>query len=705
MALLRGLLCGGLILLVVTPGAVAQSPSVPPRPDTTAVADSLREVGLRPVVVSATRTEHTADEVAVPVSVIGREEIEAQGTARLSDLLSDQPGLTINSDHGAGLQMRGLGPEYTKILIDGEPVIGRTAGTLDLERLTTSNVERIEIVRGPTSSLYGSDALAGVVNLITERPDGPLGGQIRTRYGTHQTVDLSARIAGQSGPWQGAVFVDRYQTDGYDLASETLTPTKPGYVDYTAQGRARYEVGAQTTLSVRGRLASQSQDYTVGVADPGAAEVPHDQTASRLDWSVSPEIEQSLGAGWTLTGSLYGAGFHTEQTLRHSATGTIRSASSLDQYHGEGEAVVRGTLGSDHLLTVGGGALVEAVDAERKQGRRRGGFGFVQDEWSPTDALAVTGSVRLDANSDYASRLSPTLAAQYEVFDDLSVRASVGSGYKAPAFRQLFLDFTNPQVGYTVLGVSEVQDGLQRLQEQGRIEALLREPSALGDPLRPETSWAYNIGLTATPIHGVAVDLNVYHNEVSNLIDTEAVATKTNDQRVFTYVNRNEVFTRGLEAHLTVRPVEPLSVRLSYDYLEAKDRQVVDALEAGEIFRREDGRDVRVSPSDYGGLPGRSTHSGTLQLRYTVVPVGLTASIRGTFRGRYGDADRNGNNIVDVPREYVDGHTLWDATLSKTLFGDHTLRVGAENLTGYTNPGQVPSLSGRRWFAEVQARF
>ena len=101
--------------------------------DTGAVADSLWQLSLDPIVVTATRSERAADEVSVPVSVIGQEEIESRGAARLSDLLSVEPGLTVSSDHGSSLQMRGLGPEYTLILLDGEPVVGRTAGTFDLE--------------------------------------------------------------------------------------------------------------------------------------------------------------------------------------------------------------------------------------------------------------------------------------------------------------------------------------------------------------------------------------------------------------------------------------------------------------------------------------------------------------------------------------------------------------------------------------------
>ena len=691
--------------LVLAWGLAGPAPAQVPQ-DAPAPADSLWRIEMDSVVVTATRTERRADDVAVPVSAIGQQEIESRGAARVTDLLANQPGLTINNDHGSGLQMRGLGPEYTLILLDGEPIVGRTAGTLDLDRLTTANVERIEVVRGPTSSLYGSEALAGVVNLITDRPDAPLGGQVRTRYGTHGTVDLSARLEGERGPWQGSVFVDRYRMGGYDLSPGTLAPTRPGYVDYTAQARGQYEASSSTTLSLRGRLATQSQNYDVGIsADGTEGDVRHAQQNDRHDWTASAEVEQQLGAGWQLTGTLYGAGYHTDQSLRRVDDGTLRSESTLDQYHGEVETVLRGALSENHWVTVGAGSTVETIDADRKTGTRRGGFGFVQDEWSPTDILDVTGSLRLDGNSDYASRLSPKMAVRYAPFDGVSFHASVGSGYKAPAFRQLYLNFTNPQAGYSVFGITEAQRGLRQFEEQGQIDTFFRDPSTLGEPLASETSWAFNAGFTASLWGDATLRLDAYHNEVDNLIDAEAVARKTNGQSVFTYVNRNEIYTRGVEARLTLRPTSALRMQFGYDYLEAKDRQVLDELEAGDVYRRENGRDVQVAPSEYAGLPGRAAHSGTVQLRYTVQPLGLVANVQGTLRGRAGYADLDGNGIIDADREYLEARTRWDVTVSKTLLDDYILRLGGENLFDYTNPRRVPSIPGRTWFAELQARF
>lgn len=134
-------------------------------------ADSLWSVELPPVVVTATRSARQLQNVPVPTTIISKEAVREQGALRLSELLAEQTGLTLIQDLGTGIQLQGLDAAYTLILIDGEPVIGREGGTLDLERLTVAGLERVEIVRGPLSSLYGSEALAGVINLITREPE------------------------------------------------------------------------------------------------------------------------------------------------------------------------------------------------------------------------------------------------------------------------------------------------------------------------------------------------------------------------------------------------------------------------------------------------------------------------------------------------------------------------------------------------------
>ena len=125
---------------------------------------------LKEVVITGTRTLKSLQQVPIPITRITAEEIKKKGLVRLNEVLSEQTGMTILDDpHGQGIQIQGFDPAYTLILIDGLPLIGRSTGILELSRITTNNIDRIEIVKGPTSSLYGSEAMAGVVNIITDR--------------------------------------------------------------------------------------------------------------------------------------------------------------------------------------------------------------------------------------------------------------------------------------------------------------------------------------------------------------------------------------------------------------------------------------------------------------------------------------------------------------------------------------------------------
>ena len=138
------------------------------------MAQSDTLLSMEEVVVTATRQERRLGNVAIPVNLIQRKQIQQAGSLRLRDILQEQPGIQLTSNFGTGIQMQGLNPEHTLILLDGQPLIGRTSGVLDVSRIALSGIKRIEVVKGPSSSLYGSEAMAGVINLITENPIRPI---------------------------------------------------------------------------------------------------------------------------------------------------------------------------------------------------------------------------------------------------------------------------------------------------------------------------------------------------------------------------------------------------------------------------------------------------------------------------------------------------------------------------------------------------
>ena len=710
-----------LLSLGLTSLAWGQGSPVAPG-DSTAQADSLWSLELDPVVVTATKTRKSLRNVTVPASVIPGEEIEERGSVRLSDLLREETAFQFDYSHGTGVQIQGLDPEYTLLLVDGEPMIGRTAGTLDLDRVSVSNVERVEVVRGPSSSLYGSDALAGVINIITGEPQQPRSLSVSGRLGRYTTADVNARGAFVEGPLSGSVSANFYRTDGYDLNEDAIGQTAPERDDYTVTSDLGYDLGASTTLDVDSRLNVQQTNYRTANRQQQALTGERDQT----DWNVATTLRHEFRPGLRGQATLYGSWFNFDRTETLQQSGEVADELSTDQFYGKAETEWNVTLPHNNLATAGGGIITESISGVNllRSGteRRKSGFVFVQDEFSPTDWLQLTASARFDANEDYESELSPKGGVLVEPVDGLRVRASVGTGFKAPTFRELYYDFTNNSVGYTVIGAAHVDSGVERLRENGRIARELDRFANIED-LEPENSLSFNGGVETDLLPQLSTSVNLFHNDVENLIDSQLILQKTGGGPfpfVFTYFNVGEAFTQGLESEVTLRPLRGTDLETSlgrvaltvgYQYLEAKSRDAIDRIEAGELFRVPnnpqspdfDPNAPTLQEDDYIGLFNRSEHSGSLQLRYRHEPLGLTVTLRGTYRGEYGFADTNQNGVFDTFDDAADGYTSWNTTVRKTLLDRATLTLGVDNLTDaspeYTTGSPVPVFAGREFYA------
>ena len=162
----------------------------------TRAQDSLLTQELNEVIITATRTLRQLSSLPMPAQIISSKDIKSSNSLRLNDILNEQTGLITVPDFGGGegIQVQGLDSQYTLILIDGVPLIGRSAGTLDITRIAVGNIKQIEIVKGASSSLYGSEALGGVINIITERPKNGFKGNVNYRIGSFNTTDFNNNI-------------------------------------------------------------------------------------------------------------------------------------------------------------------------------------------------------------------------------------------------------------------------------------------------------------------------------------------------------------------------------------------------------------------------------------------------------------------------------------------------------------------------------
>ena len=671
------------------------------------VADSLWQIDMEDIVVTATRGARELSDVPIATSVITREEVKLQGARRVSELLGEQTGLILIEEFGTGIQLQGLDATYTLILIDGEPVIGREGGTLDLDRLAVADIERVEIVRGPLSSLYGSEALAGVINLITKKPVNGFSGHADVNYETHNTVDASLIGNVKHNRVGLRLQLNRYSSNGYDLFPDLPGLTLPGFTDLSGTSKLVFEQNDRTTWSLNARVAEQHQNNIRGLFLNNIL-VEFDEDATRTDWSLNPRVVHTLAPGVKITGQAYASDFETASMLRDRLNEeNIPDETNFSQAYRKGEVQLDAVLGQKHIVVMGSGYIRETVRADRVRGGKRSNnntYGFVQHEWLPNDVIDVVTSARLDVHSDYNARVSPKFAILVKPYDWLRLRASAGSGFKAPTFQQLYMDFTNPAAGYSVLGSADILQAVDELENQNQIQYYLTDPASI-EVTGPESAVAFNLGVEITPSDRFHIQTSFFRNNVDNLIETLPVAIKTNGQSVFTYVNLNKIYTQGVSAELHFKPFAQWSASVGYQFLDAKDRDVQDDIDAGQVYRRVNGRDVRVQASDYGGLFNRSRHSGNFRITYAHPAWGLSATLRGIYRSRYGFGDLNGNLILDDDSEYVSGYMLLNTTVTKDFRDNLSVQMGIKNGFDEINPEYIPSLSGRLFFVGLRYTF
>lgn len=648
------------------------------------------------VLITASRSEKSLDEISVPVAIVDQEEIETTGSIRLTDILDEQIGMNVVSNHGTGIQVQGFDPDYTLILIDNQPVIGRTAGTLNLERLAVGNVEQIEIVKGPSSALWGSNALAGVINIITEKAEQPFKWNVNGRYGTHDSYDGSSNLSFKKGDFSGQIFGNINSSNGYDLSKNTVAPTIPKYDNYTFSGEAGYRLSKKFSVSLNSRYYRENQTYDDRI---DISNQPEDLNGTEFqeNFSVAPSFKLLISDKQLFEATAFLSSFESESNLDFQSSGESYFNDSFGQTLNKYEIQSSTFWNNQHTTIAGIGMNREDLTADIYADVPffDSYFGFGQHEWELNKKLSLTTGFRFDAHSEYSSQLSPKFSALYKSSKLIHIRGSFGGGFKAPDFRQLFLNFTNPIAGYSVFGRSTVEEGIERLQQDGQIEELYVNPSELTD-IQSESSIAYNLGFDLFLTKRITFKINGFRNNVDELIETQRIALKTNGQSVFSYVNLNKIYTQGFETELSYSPdfISGLNISAGYQYLDAQ-REIT--FEQDDV---QNGQVVTVTKKEYIPLFNRSKHTANFKLFYAFEKIGLDASLRIRHRGKYWFSDNNVNNSPDE-NEYAENHTMINTSIAKQLGKSFKIRVGINNLNNYKNEILLPSNPGTTFYTQL----
>jgi len=541
--------------------------------------------------------------------------------------------------------------------------------------------------------------MGGVINVITKRPKKDIvEGSLSYRYATFNTNDANANILWKKKKFSANLFTNFYSTDGYDLDKTTVLKNVESFYNYTIQPKLYYDFSENLKLIVSNRFYNQKMD-NVALID---SEI-YKGDAKENEWNSQIKFDHKWNSKLYSEYELYTTNYKNDSFL-NDQNDALYDRTYYNQWLFRPE--VRTTLSiNDDKLTGGIGLNYESLDRTYfdKDVKFNSQYVFIQYDYNPTEKWNILAGFRYDNHSEYASQLSPKLAVNYKFNENFSLKGSVGYGYKAPDFRQLFFDFTNPSVGYTVLGYNVAEDRLNQLDSEGQILKRI-DGISFDEPLKAESAINYNFG-TFYKKNKLRFDVNAFYNSISNLIDTGIVAQKNNGQNVFSYFNRSKVFTYGAEFNSTYKFTNEFSASVGYQYLTAKDKSVVDNFDDHKYIRNSELQTIEIKKSDYFGLYNRSKHTANLKVVYTIPKIKTDINLRVFYRSKYGIFDSNNNQILDKYDEFVNDYFITNLAASKNITDKLFLQAGANNLFDYKNPDQIPNLAGRQLFARIQYNF
>lgn len=506
---------------------------------TASPADASTTAQLDPLVVTGTRTAQRLSTSPVPVTVVSAAQIARSGARDLTELLEREGAVHVTRAAGRGstIEMQGLASEHVLILVNGRRIGGRVNGAVDLSRLRVADIERVEIVKGASSALYGSDALGGVVNIITRRQGQ--GGQLTVR-GADGQQDVQAHRGLHLIDWQLDMAAGLVHQDSYDLNPNAAGDDGPDLNGSFASLSGRGPLGRTGVLDID--IAWQRDESLRFDAGTGGARFDTQKRIDEVRLGIAPQLDL---AGGELRLDAHYHRYH-DQFLQQQrgVSEPALDEETLDEIIGGGAQYDR-MLGA-HTLTAGVEYHHEHLQSDRLSttAQRDRQSVYLQDQWTLADGrFQVVPGLRLDRDSQFGQQLSPKLALRWQPHDRWQVRASYGEGFRAPDFKQLLLRFNNGAAGYRVEGNPD---------------------------LRPERTAGGNLDLTVQWAPALQVHVSGFVQQVEDLIDLALVSRR--GPALYSYRNVRRAALSGIGGNLEWHARDSLDFRLGYRYLHSRDR-------------------------------------------------------------------------------------------------------------------------------------
>jgi len=479
------------------------------------------------VVVAASRIPQAARDVGVSVSVVPRERIEELNAQNAGEVLEEVTDARVNSYGSMGAEsditLRGSSSQQVLVMVDGRKVNLPSLGVADLSMFPADQIERIEVIRGPGSVLYGAGAMAGVVNIVTRDPPKQLQTDLSASYGTKNTRILQLDNGARIGDVAYLVMASQNASDGWRENSACD--------GYNIAGKLDYDMTQESRLTLNSGFSRQNK----GVPGSTSWETPNAKQYDRQYWfDLTHKYEFETNT------CLTSKAFLNQNWMEYKDPDSFTDDTSRNQKTG---VDIQQTLPASERQLLLGGIYLEndAVNSKDAGGISRiggnrdlfTGAGFLQDEIQFLERFTATPGVRCDIQSKWGAELSPKISGLYKIIEGTGLKASIGRGFRAPTVNELYW----------------------------------RDDYTEGNPdLKPEESFSYDAGIQQSLGEKSMLQVSLFQSHVKNLI-----SWFDDGKGVYKAQNVNDAFLQGVETELTAQLTREISAALNYTLLGAQD--------------------------------------------------------------------------------------------------------------------------------------
>lgn len=528
---------------------------------------------LEEIVVTGTKSQKSLKEGPVKTDLLSEQVIKENHYKDIAEAIAEIPGVTLNSNDGKLGQsaiIQGLSREHVLVLIDGSPVLQNSISGFDLSQISTNGVRQIEVVKGGASALYGGQAIGGVINIITKKPQNKLlydleigrdqvSGDNKTEHGYNAAKVLLSGKTNQTGL---KLQLSHNQSSSVERDSSSVSRDTPDISKFNGNLSVEREFNSRHSLKFEyNRYQEKNTSYQAKLLAAQSIYEPV-ETIGDIKGDRIRLSQHSTFDSFTITTSLLCEKIHDELIMAHNPKNDyIESLKTSDLKRMRAETQIDFTLFTDHFTTLGLVTDKNYLDQENANATGPGSTQYskdidekssanydvyLQDDWIVGQYELISG-VRYTHDESFGGNLSPKLNLSYSpnLLEHATtvIRASYGSGFRSPNLKERFYYLDHRSFGYIVKG---------------------------NDNLKPEKSHSFQFGFEVAQKNIFGFHANLFFNNVNELITTEQITGPTNDI-TYQYMNINQAKIRGYELAGNYSFLSNYNVAQSFTFTKAED--------------------------------------------------------------------------------------------------------------------------------------